>query len=343
MVARSPRATRYIAVLQAMSLPPSPAPIATGWSDSCRAGFAPAGERRLSTAHCFSGCQEKPQVSLDKLIKIMSSTLFRDWSFCFTNGRAEQGLKGVRKGSRRAVPVRGFEVTNNASTKSQPMTVLQRTDLTTSQKVQCAAAAVAGQHTHGSKTALSETYEISRPTVYAVGATAESVLRSHFEAPLLGGEGAGRRRAASPGGGGAAGDGAQCDSPDRGPVAGAVPRGAGVVRDDSVDVGRGRGPGGAVQRGGVARWGEGRGARRAVQPRRAGAGAIEGFNAALRPYLYVHKGATQGFLDLFRAWFNLRTRRWGRHKGTSAHQCLTGQRTHDWLTRLGYPPSPAFA
>ena len=65
------------------------------------------------------------------------------------------------------------------------MTVLQRTDLTTSQKIQCAAAAVAGQHAHGSKTALSETYEISRPTVYAVGAAAESVLRSHFEAPLL--------------------------------------------------------------------------------------------------------------------------------------------------------------
>ena len=67
------------------------------------------------------------------------------------------------------------------------MTVLQRTDLTTSQKIQCAAAAVAGQHTHGAKTALSETYEISRPTVYAVGATAEAVLRTHFEAPLLGG------------------------------------------------------------------------------------------------------------------------------------------------------------
>ena len=65
------------------------------------------------------------------------------------------------------------------------MTVLQRTDLTTSQKIQCAAAAVAGQHAHGSKTALSETYEISRPTVYAAGAAAESVLRSHFEAPLL--------------------------------------------------------------------------------------------------------------------------------------------------------------
>ena len=65
------------------------------------------------------------------------------------------------------------------------MTVLQRTDLTTSQKIQCAAAAVAGQHAHGSKTALSERYEISRTTVYAVGAAAQSVLRSHFEAPLL--------------------------------------------------------------------------------------------------------------------------------------------------------------
>ena len=71
--------------------------------------------------------------------------------------------------------------------------------------------------------------------------------------------------------------------------------------------------------------------------------AIEGFNAALRPYLYVHKGVSQGFLDLFRAWFNLRTRRWGRHKRTSAHECLTGQRVGDWLTRLGYPPSPALA
>lgn len=68
--------------------------------------------------------------------------------------------------------------------------------------------------------------------------------------------------------------------------------------------------------------------------------AIEGFNAALRPYLYVHKGVTQGFLDLFRAHFNLRTRRWGRHKGSSAHQTLTGEAVTDWLTVLGYPPSP---
>jgi len=80
-----------------------------------------------------------------------------------------------------------------------------------------------------------------------------------------------------------------------------------------------------------------------LHQRHRASSAIEGFNAALRPYLYVHKGVTQGFLDLFRAWFNLRTRRWGRHKGTSAHECLTGQRVHDWLTLLGYPPSPTLA
>ena len=77
-----------------------------------------------------------------------------------------------------------------------------------------------------------------------------------------------------------------------------------------------------------------------LHQRHRASSAIEGFNAALRPYLYVHKGATQGFLDLFRAWFNLRTRRWGRHQGTSAHECLSGQRVHDWLTLLGCPPSP---
>ena len=33
----------------------------------------------------------------------------------------------------------------------------------------------------------------------------------------------------------------------------------------------------------------------------------------------------------------------GRHKGKSPHECLTGQRVGDWLTLLGYPPSPALA
>ena len=69
--------------------------------------------------------------------------------------------------------------------------------------------------------------------------------------------------------------------------------------------------------------------------------AIEGFNAALRPHLYVHKGVSQGFLELFRAHHNLHTRRWGRHKGTSAHALVTGEKVDDWLTLLGYPPSSA--
>lgn len=67
--------------------------------------------------------------------------------------------------------------------------------------------------------------------------------------------------------------------------------------------------------------------------------AIEGFNALLRPYMYVRKGVNQGFLELFKAWHNLRTRGSGKHKGTSAYQVLTGQPVDDWLTLLGYPPS----
>ena len=69
--------------------------------------------------------------------------------------------------------------------------------------------------------------------------------------------------------------------------------------------------------------------------------AIEGFNAALRPHLYVHKGVSEGFLELFRACYNLKTRRWGRHKGTSAHEWVTGEKVDDWLTVLGFPPSSA--
>lgn len=67
--------------------------------------------------------------------------------------------------------------------------------------------------------------------------------------------------------------------------------------------------------------------------------AIEGFNSTLRPHLYVHKSVSQNFLDLFSAYYNLRTRRWGKHKGTSAHETLTGQVVDDWLTEIGYPPS----
>jgi len=42
MVTKPPVAARFTGVLQTMSLPPPSAPTATGWSDSCRAGFAPA-------------------------------------------------------------------------------------------------------------------------------------------------------------------------------------------------------------------------------------------------------------------------------------------------------------
>lgn len=77
------------------------------------------------------------------------------------------------------------------------------------------------------------------------------------------------------------------------------------------------------------------------QKRHRASSAIEGFNAFLRPFLYVHKGVTQGFLELLRAYYNLRVRRWGRHKGTSAQQTLLGEPAGDWLSLIGFPPSAA--
>jgi len=71
--------------------------------------------------------------------------------------------------------------------------------------------------------------------------------------------------------------------------------------------------------------------------------AIENLNSVLRPYLAVQKHAEQGFLELFRFYWNTRTREWGRHKGTSAREALTGAPVADWLTLLGYPPGKATA
>ena len=71
--------------------------------------------------------------------------------------------------------------------------------------------------------------------------------------------------------------------------------------------------------------------------------AIENLNSVLRPYLVVQKIAQQGFLDLFSFFWNTRTRQWGRGKGTSAYEQLTGEKVDDWLTLLGYPPSDAFS
>jgi len=76
-----------------------------------------------------------------------------------------------------------------------------------------------------------------------------------------------------------------------------------------------------------------------LEKRYRASSAIEGFNSVLRPYLYTRKGVNQGFLELFKAWYNLKTRRWGKHKGSSAHECITGQKVDDWLTWLGYPTS----
>ncbi len=76
-----------------------------------------------------------------------------------------------------------------------------------------------------------------------------------------------------------------------------------------------------------------------LEQRHRASSAIEGFNAALRPFLYIHKGVTQNFLELFRAYYNLRTRRWGRHQGTSARQVLSDSPVNDWLTLLGFPPA----
>lgn len=70
--------------------------------------------------------------------------------------------------------------------------------------------------------------------------------------------------------------------------------------------------------------------------------AIENVHSVLRPYIAVHKGVQQGFLDLFRLYWNTRERRWGRHKGSSALETMTGQKVEDWLTLLGFPSSDAF-
>ena len=76
-----------------------------------------------------------------------------------------------------------------------------------------------------------------------------------------------------------------------------------------------------------------------LHSRHRASSAIEGFNATLRSYLYVRKGVNQGFLELFKAWHNLRNRRWGRNQGTSAYEKITGCRVNDWLTVLGFAPS----
>jgi hypothetical protein len=74
-----------------------------------------------------------------------------------------------------------------------------------------------------------------------------------------------------------------------------------------------------------------------LERRHRSSSAIECVHSVIRPYIAVHKRLSQGFLDLLRFYWNTRIRRWGRHKGTSALEVLTGQSHPDWLTRLGFP------
>ena len=74
MVAKPPVAARCVGVLQTMSLPPSSAPTATGWSDSCRAGFAPAEKWRLFTAHAKNHSKGN-----QRLLGHLYSPLIRRW------------------------------------------------------------------------------------------------------------------------------------------------------------------------------------------------------------------------------------------------------------------------
>jgi hypothetical protein len=76
-----------------------------------------------------------------------------------------------------------------------------------------------------------------------------------------------------------------------------------------------------------------------LQRRHRASSAIENLHSVLRPYIAVHKRVSQGFLDLFRFYWNTRARRWGRHKGTSALELLTGNKHDHWLSMLGFPPA----
>lgn len=80
-----------------------------------------------------------------------------------------------------------------------------------------------------------------------------------------------------------------------------------------------------------------------INERHRASSPIENLNSVLRPYLVVQKAANQGFLDLFRFYWNTRKRRWGRWKGTSALDAMTGQPHEHWLTLLGFPPSQQMA
>jgi hypothetical protein len=77
-----------------------------------------------------------------------------------------------------------FAKTQSSWRRADDRTTLHRTPLTTSQKVECAAKTLAGQEVHGTISAVSREFGLSRPTVYEVRDTAGEVLREHVETDL---------------------------------------------------------------------------------------------------------------------------------------------------------------
>jgi len=75
-----------------------------------------------------------------------------------------------------------------------------------------------------------------------------------------------------------------------------------------------------------------------IDRRARGSSLVETFNGIARRHEKMHKGIDQGFLELLRAWHNLRTFRGGKRKGKSPLELLTGETVPDWLAALGYPP-----
>ena len=67
-LAEPPMAALLSGVLQSISFPPRTAPVASGWSNSCRTGFEPARNQRLSTAH------HRPWSNTSRVL--LSSTFF---------------------------------------------------------------------------------------------------------------------------------------------------------------------------------------------------------------------------------------------------------------------------
>ena len=63
------------------------------------------------------------------------------------------------------------------------MTRLDRTPLKLSEKIDCAARALATQDRHGTISDLSREFSISRPTLYEARDAASSVLEAHFKQP----------------------------------------------------------------------------------------------------------------------------------------------------------------